>query len=336
MSIRFVIIAWLLALGLAAPASAEPAVWRAAGWKTDFSITEVDFDEIISGGPARDGIPSIDSPVFKQADLIKNIGPNEPVIRLELDGMVRAYPLRVLTWHEIVNDTLAGKPVLVTYCPLCNSSIAFERNLADGTVTTFGVSGLLRNSDMIMYDRDTESWWQQFTGRGIVGERAGQKLNMIPSRIQAFGAFARENPTADVLVPRDPSIRAYGQNPYVAYDSRQAPYPFYTGALPANLPPMMRVVVVRDERLSAVTLPYLKSVGSVEMDGIRLSWREGVSSALDDANIAEGTDIGSVTVERIADGSPIVHDTTFAFVVLAFHPGLTVMAEGGPVTLTGR
>lgn len=319
------------------PVHANPDSWRAAGWKTDFAKTTVDFAEIISGGPPRDGIPSIDRPVFRQAAKIDDIGANEPVIRLEVGGVARAYPLRVLTWHEIVNDTVAGIPVAVTYCPLCNSAVVFDRTQADGSSPQFGVSGLLRNSDMVMYDRETQSWWQQFTGTAIVGARAGQKLKMIPSRVEAFADFARDHPKGDVLVPNDPARRPYGRNPYVGYDSRQSPFPLYTGDLPAELEPMMRVVVVPvGDGIVAVTLAHLREKGTVSAGDVTLTWRKGVNSALDGDEIAKGADVGAVQAARTSDGAALVHDVTFAFVVHAFHPGATILTEKGPVTLTSR
>lgn len=319
------------------PAYADPDRWRAAGWKTNFDKTTVDLSKIVSGGPPRDGIPSIDAPVFKKASEIDDLGPHDPVIRLEVEGVARAYPLRVLTWHEIVNDTVGSIPVVVTYCPLCNSAVVFDRRLEDGSIPTFGVSGLLRNSDMVMYDRDTDSWWQQFTGEAIVGARAGTRLKMIPSRVEGFVDFARAHPDGDVLVPNDPAMRPYGSNPYVGYDSRNMPYPLYTGDLPAELEPMIRVVVVsHGDDIVAVTLSHLREAGRLETDGIVLSWRSGVNSALDGAQIAEGADVGAVEVIRATDGAPLVHDVTFAFVVHAFHPGATVLTETGPVVLTSR
>jgi hypothetical protein len=141
------------------PASADVATWRAEGWRTDFSRTTVAFGEILSGGPPRDGIPPIDDPKFSPVRMIDVLDDREPVIRLEVAGVVRFYPLRVMTWHEIVNDTIAGRPVAVTYCPLCNASIVFDRRL-DDAVFDFGTTGLLRKSDLVMYDRQTESWWQ--------------------------------------------------------------------------------------------------------------------------------------------------------------------------------
>ncbi len=153
------------------------------GWKTDFSRHTVPFDEIFSGGPPRDGIPPIDEPnitTFDDAD--EWLGGKEPVIAFELNGDARAYPLQILTWHEIVNDVVGGVPVAVTFCPLCNSSIVFERTL-NGVVHDFGTSGKLRRSDLVMWDRQTETWWQQLTGEGIVGELAGQKLGFLPASV---------------------------------------------------------------------------------------------------------------------------------------------------------
>ena len=154
-----------------------PAYWDAAWPKTDFGKSLVDFSEIFSGGPPKDGIPAIDTPVFEQVNAAGSNAPaaTEPVMSLTIAGDARAYPLRILIWHEIVNDTVGGTPVSVTFCPLCNSGVVFDRRVAD-EVTTFGTTGKLRNSDLVMYDRATESWWQQFEGRAIVGVRAGTEL----------------------------------------------------------------------------------------------------------------------------------------------------------------
>ena len=160
----------------------------ASTWKTDFSRHTIPFGEITPVLP-RDGIPAIDSPKFVTfEEAIVWLGNQEPVISLELDGDAKAYPLQILTWHEIVNDEVAGIPVTVTFCPLCNSAIAFDRRL-DGVVYDFGVSGNLRNSDLIMYDRQTQTWWQQFTGDGIVGELAGRNLTILASSIISFEDF---------------------------------------------------------------------------------------------------------------------------------------------------
>ncbi len=153
------------------------------GWETDFSRHSVPYSEISSGGVPRDGIPPLDDPKFitpEQAD--QWLGDAEPVISFEINGEARAYPLQILSWHEVVNDEVGGVPVVATLCPLCNSAIVFDRTL-DGVVHDFGVSGNLRNSDLIMWDRQTESWWQQFTGEAIVGELTGKKLTFLPASI---------------------------------------------------------------------------------------------------------------------------------------------------------
>jgi hypothetical protein len=133
----------------------------------------VDFDGIISGGVGRDGIPHLDRPQFETVEEATSMmNYVEPVVTFKINGESRAYPLAILTWHEVVNDVVGGVPVTVTFCPLCNSGLAFERTL-EGRVFDFGVSGNLRNSDLVMWDRQTQSWWQQLTGEAIVGELAG-------------------------------------------------------------------------------------------------------------------------------------------------------------------
>ena len=169
------------------------------GWTTDFSLHSVPYSESISGGPPRDGIPPIDNPkftTFEDADTW--LGGQEPVIALELNGDARACPLQILTWHEIVNDVVGGVPVAVTFCPLCNSAIVFDRRL-DGVIYDFGTSGKLRNSDLIMWDRQTESWWQQFIGEAIVGEFTGKQLTFIPASIISWEDFKAANPEGTVL-----------------------------------------------------------------------------------------------------------------------------------------
>ncbi len=312
-----------LLLGLVNAAQANPESWKLRGWdKTDFDRTSVDFSEILSGGPPKDGIPSIDNPKFAAASDVDNIPATEPVIRLEINGDKRAYPLRVMTWHEIVNDTVGGVPVAVTYCPLCNSAIVFERIVA-GKETTFGTTGMLRNSDLVMYDRNTETWWQQFTGEAIVGERMGDLLKMLPVRVVSFSEFQSEAPDGKVVLPAL-ATRPYGMNPYDGYDSRQRPYPFFNGKLPEDIDPMARVIVVREgASVKAVSLAMVREKKTVDLDGIQVSWVEGVNSALDTREIARGRDVGSVRV--LKDGKDLVHDITFAFAFFAFHPDIKIV-----------
>src|SRR6516225_9581281 len=143
--------------------SADPISWRLEWPRTDFSKHSVPFAGIKSGGPPKDGIPAIDAPRFerladgKATGSSAALGDTEPVIAVSIGEDARAYPLRVLIWHEIANDAVGGTPVVVTYCPLCNAALAFER-VVDGRVLDFGTTGKLRNSDLVMYDRQTESW----------------------------------------------------------------------------------------------------------------------------------------------------------------------------------
>ncbi len=308
----------LLAVMTAVTLRADVRSWKGEWPDTDFSKTAVDFGEILSGGPPKDGIPAIDDPVFETVAKASGMGETEPVIGLVVNGEARAYPLKILIWHEIVNDTLGGVPVTVTYCPLCNSAIVFERTVG-GQVLDFGTTGKLRNSDLVMYDRQTESWWQQFSGTAIVGAMTGTELEMLPSRLESWALFKARAPDGTVLVPNDAHMRAYGRNPYAGYDSRDAPYPLFLGDLPADINPMMRVVVVGDE---AWTLPLLRERGTVRHGDVTIRWMPGQNSALDSGQIGSGRDVGNVIVQRGAGSAAedVVHDVTFAFVFRAFTP----------------
>ncbi len=298
-----------------------PSMWRQEFPKTDFSKASIDFSEILSGGPPRDGIPAIDEPAFKPVEAIDDLVDTEPVIGVVMNGVAKAYPLRIMMWHEIVNDTLAGVPITVTYCPLCNSAIVFDRRVA-GQVLDFGTTGKLRHSDLVMYDRQTETWWQQFLGEAIVGSLTGTELKTIPARLESFANYKKRAPDGDVLVPNGRHIRDYGRNPYVLYDGRNAPYPFYDGPLPSDIDPMARVVVV-DGQAWAMTL--LRDKGRISEADLTLTWTAGQNSALDSAQITEGRDVGNVTVTQ--NGNDVVYDVTFAFVFHAFHPDRKIRTE---------
>ncbi|MEL6299853.1 MAG: DUF3179 domain-containing protein [Pseudomonadota bacterium] len=309
------------------PVKANPDTWKRQGWaKTNFDKANVAFSEILSGGPPKDGIPSIDKPVFAPVPKVNNIADTEPVIGLGIGGDARAYPLQVLMWHEIVNDTVGGKPVTVTYCPLCNAAIVFDR-VVDGRTLDFGTTGKLRKSDLVMYDRQTESWWQQFTGDAIIGDMLGKTLAILPSRLESFAAFKARHPNGKVLVPNNPEMRGYGRNPYFKYDSQKVPF-LYSGPFPENIPAMARVVVVRGGKgPSAVSLAHLRETKTFKLDGVKLAWTPGQTSALDQAEIAKGRDVGTVTATN-ADGKPAAYDVTFAFVFHAFHPDRTILTGG--------
>ena len=325
---RVLVLAVALLLDSSPGALSDPVSWQREGWrKTDFSKRSIEWHEILSGGPAKDGIPSIDRPKFVPALGDTQLIDTEPVIGLEVHGDARAYPLRILIWHEIANDVVGGVPVAVTYCPLCNAAIVFERRLGDLTLE-FGTTGKLRNSDLIMYDRQTESWWQQFSGEAIVGQMTGQSLKLVPARLESFALFKQRHPQGQVLVPENSSLRDYGRNPYAGYDTSARPF-LYRGDLPKGIDPMARVVVVRSRGAPiAVTLELLREQTSLAVGDVKLTWREGQNSALDTRAIQSGRDIGNVIAQRRRpDGEveDIPYDVTFAFVVHAFHPTIQIV-----------
>ncbi|MEZ5935959.1 MAG: DUF3179 domain-containing protein [Alphaproteobacteria bacterium] len=324
----------IVAQAAAQPAAAidgsDPGLWVNEWPDTAFGRSSIDFGEIKDGGPPRDGIPPIDDPVFARVTEV-DLPDIEPVIGVIIEGTPRAYPLRMLIWHEIVNDWIGDTPIAVTFCPLCNTSIVFSRRLGD-SVLDFGTTGKLRNSDLVMYDRQTESWWQQFTGEAIVGSMTGRTLTSLPSRLESFGNFKRRAARVDagggwVLVPNDEVMRAYGITPYVGYDGLDKPF-LYDGPLPAEIAPLARVVRVGNR---AWSLDLVKKKGEIMVtDRCRIRWQEGQASALDRSAIAQGLDVGNVVVEeKTADGSWVdaVYMVDFAFAFRAFHPDAAIVTE---------
>lgn len=295
---------------LAAPAAdPEPAVDllppenppsdAARDFKTDFSRHTVPYAEILSGGPPRDGIPAIDAPKFESvAEAGAWLGPREPVILVQVNDSSRAYPLQVLLWHEIVNDTVGGIPLLITYCPLCNTAIAFERTL-DGEVLSFGTTGRLRYSNLIMYDRQTETWWQQAGGNGIAGEHAGRQLAFHPATILGWSDFRDLFPTGLVLSRETGFQRDYGRNPYAGYDDvDNHPFLYQGPVTPGQLLPMERVLTV-EHAGEAVAYPYPELARSRVINDsvggrpVVVLWTSGTASALDAAQVADGRDVGT-------------------------------------------
>jgi len=308
-------LALLALLVFASTALADPAAWRSEWRDTDFTRSSVeDWDQIISGGPPKDGIPALSDPAMIKASQETRLDPREPVMTLEMGDTARAYPIRYLMWHEIANDTVAGVPVAVTFCPLCNTAMVFDRR-ADGRVLDFGVSGKLRFSDMIMYDRQTESWWQQALGQAIVGDLNGTQLRQIPAVMESWEEFRARHP--DGLVMDQPrASRQYGVNPYRNYDSAAQPFLYRGENPPHGIAPLARVVRVGSR---AWPLERLRQAGELREAGVILRWSGGQASALDSARIGQGRDVGTVRVTD-AQGRPVVHDMPFAFAFHAFHP----------------
>jgi hypothetical protein len=293
-----------------------PPSGAASQFKTDFSKHSVPYSEILSGGPPKDGIPAIDHPTFvsvSEADAW--LKPVEPVIFFQIGDDARAYPIQIFMWHEIVNDTMGDVPVVITFCPLCNTAIAFERTVG-GQVLDFGTTGRLRYSNLIMYDRQTETWWQQATGEAIAGELTGMQLAYLPASIIAWSDFKTAYPEGKVLSRETGFPRSYGDNPYVGYDDVNNPPFLYRGPeTPGELPPVARVLTV-DLGGEAVAYPYdvLQQVSvvndTVGGEAIVVLWAVGTASALDTGTVAGGHDVGAANAyARTLDGQTL----TFTF-----------------------
>ncbi len=286
----------------------EEVPWESEWPRTDFSRRLVDLNEIVSGGPSKGGIPAIDSPQFvSTADAAAWLDPREPVIVVERGQHARAYPLQILVYHEIVNDHVGDVPLVVTFCPLCNAALVFERRLGEH-VLDFGTTGKLRKSDLVMYDRQTESWWQQFTGAAIVGHYAGTALRQVPARIVAYEQFRAAYPAGEVLSRATGYWRPYGRNPYRGYD-RIDQQPFLFSAVPdERLPPMERVLgIVHGGRTRIYPFSAFSEGGVIndELGALPLAvfYRRDTLSALDAARMRDSRLVHAATAfDRRLDG----------------------------------
>lgn len=305
---------------------------------TDFSKRAIDLSELRSGGPPKDGIPSIDRPSFVSQDAAASWNePQEPVIALDHNGEARAYPLKILTHHEIVNDEIGGTPVAVTFCPLCYSALVFERVL-QGEPVEFGVSGLLRKSDMVMYDRRTETLWQQFTGKAIAGDLTGTTLTQLPAQILSFQQFREQFPGGQVLSRDTGHQRTYDRNPYDGYDDvNSRPFAF-AGEVDERLPPKEKVITVslNDQH---VAYPHSRTREQKAVNDrigdrpVVVFHTSGAVSALDAARVAESKEVGSTGVfDRRADGQTL----TFRFTDDEETGRFVDEQTGSRWTLTGR
>jgi hypothetical protein len=206
----------------------------------DLSDPLVPREAIFHGGPPRDGIPSIDKPRFVRAHKASFLKPEDRVLGLMFDGAVRAYPIKILNYHEIVNDRINGQAIVISYCPLCGSGIAFKPEITD-TNNTFGVSGLLYNSDMLLYDRDTESLWSQIMGTAISGKLKGKKLLTLVMTDTTWAHWLQQHPDTKVLSTKTGYWRDYDVHPYGEYDINRALY-FPVSNTNARYHPKERVV----------------------------------------------------------------------------------------------
>ncbi|MCY3947983.1 MAG: DUF3179 domain-containing protein [Acidimicrobiaceae bacterium] len=271
--------------------------------------------DVLSGGPPPDGIPSIDAPEFERATDVGFLQPQEAVVTLTLNGDARAYPAQVLLRHEIVNDTVGGEPVTITYCPLCNTAIGYYRQLGD-RIFDFGTSGRLYNSALVMYDRQTESLWAHYTGQAIAGALTGSQLELIPVATVAFETFLDEHPNGLVMTRPGGFGRSYGTNPYVNYDTPDGNPMFFSGTPDDRLPPQTRVLVVRHGGASvAVQLDTLSSAGvlTLDLDGtpVVALHLPGTATPIQNQQVAFGRDVGATGVfDPNVDGQALTFTRT--------------------------
>jgi hypothetical protein len=290
-----------LAAGLGLAVALGQAGAEAVELRTNTRRALVPLEDIRPGGPPPDGIPPIDRPAFvSPAAADAWLDPREPVLALEINGDARAYPLRILLWHEIVNDTVGGTPVTVTFCPLCNSGLAFDRRLA-GRTYDFGTSGRLYKSDLVMYDRQTHSLWAQMEGRAIVGDLAGKRLAILPANTVAYQDWKAAHPSGKVLSTRTGHARDYGANPYPSYDSPDRQPFLFDGTLDPRLPPMERVVGIAvgdTARAYPFSVLAQRRVVTDRMgaQAVVVFYQPGALSALDQAAILRSRAVGATGV----------------------------------------
>ena len=287
-------------------------------WPTDWTRQTIDLGELLLGLPRvdpRDGIPPIDTPMFEPIGDAAWLDEREPGALVQFNDEVRFYPLSILTRHEIVNDRYGDIPVAVTYCPLCNTALSFDTRV-DGRALRFGVSGLLRNSDLVMWDDASTTLWQQFTGEAIVGELAGTQLELIATAIVSYGDAVESFPDAWSLSQETGFGIDYGTNPYEAYSSSTQPF-LFDGELDPRFPALSRVVgVIIDEGAAAGGADKGYPFGLLEQDravndevgGIPIAvwWGGDTADALDSASIADGAAIGTgIAFDRRVDGDTL-------------------------------
>ncbi len=288
------------------------------GWETDFDQKLVGLGEFISI-LNRDGIDPIDVPTFAPVSNAPSyMKPREPVIAVEINGDARAYPLAILMWHEIANDVVGGQPITVTFCPLCNTAISFDR-VVDGVELTFGTTGKVRNSDLVMWDRQTQSWWQQITGEAIVGHYAGlgAELDIINSPIIAWESFAEQYPDGLVMERIFDEIgfpvKSYDLAPYAGYDSVDVSPFAFDGELDGRLPANLRVLTVElGDDVVAYPFTFLEDAkvlnDTIAGTDVAVFFDNGTLSAFFDTLDAQLTSGSTTMFSRELDGRSLTFE----------------------------
>jgi len=268
----------------------------------------VNPNKIRGGGPPKDGIPAIDNPKYVSVeDADKWIQDNELVLAMIYKGVKRVYPLQILVWHEIVNDNIAGDPILITYCPLCGSGIAYERKI-NGEEVEWGTSGKLYNSNLVMYDRKTDSYWSQIDGIAIVGELTGMELKAISIDTVVWRDWKKAHPDSEVLSQKTGFVRAYGRDPYGSY---------YEDSF------LIFPVENQDDRIHAKTVIF-----GIKVNGAYKAYQEKdlIAAGVIQDEVGgvkvrvERDEVGIVKITNVGTGDEIVKERDFWFAWYAFHP----------------
>jgi hypothetical protein len=284
----------------------------------DLANASIPQDQILGGGPSKDGIPAIFEPRLIAAVSASYLKPEDRVIGIELDGVSRAYPISILNWHEIVNDKINQHSFAVTYCPLCGTGVAFYSKLR-GKDAEFGVSGLLYNSDVLLYDRGTESLWSQILGEAISGKLVGEKLKVIPISHTTWREWLKQHPETTVLSDNTGFSRDYSRNPYRGYEKTRSLYFQVNNTAPATYHPKEAVVGVEIDGV-------FKAYPFVELDKLGLSKFEdrvnGTRITIVWDSINRSVKLFDKNRDRIAGIQG------FWFAWFAFHPD-TLVFKGG-------
>ena len=276
----------------------------------DLSGASVPIDQIMRGGPPRDGIPAIDAPVFTSVAAADFLRADDRVLGLNINGEAKAYPINILNWHEIVNDVVGGTAVAITWCPLCGSGVVFAADI-DGERRSFGVSGLLYQSDVLLYDRASESLFSQLEAEAISGPLLGQRLRPLPVSYSSWSAWRARYPEGLVLSRDTGYRRDYSRDPYAGYDKSQRLYFAVNNAAPPLLHPKERVFGVSHANASkAYPVSELEKLGDGE-------FRDSVGGAELSLNWNGG--LGELQVQTAA-GEPLIPTTAFWFAWFTFNP----------------
>ena len=289
--------------------------WKNSWPESDFTNATIPLSEIYLGGKSRHTMKPIDRPYFETLEDKEPIADSEPVISFVNGKVARAYPIRILIYHGVVNDVVNEIPIAITYCPLTNTGVIYKRQI-DKKSLQFAVSGMLRKSNTVLYDEQTKSWWQQYTGECLLGEHQGKTLEKVPCRLESLGAYRTRTAEADILHPRNPDAHIYGTNPFPGYDNSDETA-FLDTPYTGQLPPMSRLLVIGEH---AWPLELIKLREIIITSGIMIRWKPGQNSALDNVVISSGKDVGNITVTEQSNGADYEYRVPFAFTFPEFHP----------------